>query len=86
VLAPHPSGHQLRYSQLFGAFIAIHYPSCVVTDKDIAQLFAISETTVKHHLTNIFDKIGVSTRLELAMFAVSYGFHSDATLLSSLMQ
>jgi DNA-binding NarL/FixJ family response regulator len=25
---------------------------------------------VKHHLTNIFDKVGVSTRLELAMFAI----------------
>jgi DNA-binding NarL/FixJ family response regulator len=52
------------------------------TNKDIARLFAISETTVKHHLTNIFDKIGVSTRLELAMFAVSHGFQSDATLTS----
>jgi DNA-binding NarL/FixJ family response regulator len=40
---------------------------------------------VKHHLTNIFDKVGVSTRLELAMFAVSHGFQSDAAL-TSLMQ
>jgi two-component system nitrate/nitrite response regulator NarL len=55
------------------------------SNKDIAQLFAISETTVKHHLTNIFDKIGVSTRLELAMFAVSHGFQGDVTL-TSLMQ
>ena len=55
------------------------------SNKDIAQLFAISETTVKHHLTNIFDKIGVSTRLELAMFAISHGFQSDPTTLTSLM-
>ena len=27
--------------------------------------------TVKHHLSNIFDKLGVSTRLELALFAVN---------------
>jgi len=42
------------------------------TNKDIAQRFAISEQTVKHHLTNIFDKVGVSNRLELALFAVNH--------------
>ena len=42
------------------------------TNKDIAQKFAISEQTVKHHLTNIFDKVGVSNRLELALFAVNH--------------
>ena len=41
-------------------------------NKDIAQKFAISEQTVKHHLTNIFDKLGVSSRLELALFAVNH--------------
>jgi DNA-binding NarL/FixJ family response regulator len=43
------------------------------TNKDIAQKFSISEQTVKHHLTNIFDKLGVSNRLELALFAVNHG-------------
>jgi len=42
------------------------------TNKDIAQKFSISEQTVKHHLTNIYDKLGVSTRLELALFAVNH--------------
>jgi len=42
------------------------------TNKDIAQKFSISEDTVKHHLTNIFDKVGVSTRLELALFAINH--------------
>ncbi len=42
------------------------------TNKDIAQKYSISEDTVKHHLTNIFDKLGVSTRLELALFAVNH--------------
>jgi two-component system nitrate/nitrite response regulator NarL len=41
-------------------------------NKDIAQKFGISEQTVKHHLTNIFDKLGVSNRLELALFAVNH--------------
>jgi two-component system, NarL family, nitrate/nitrite response regulator NarL len=40
-------------------------------NKEIAQYFKISEDTVKHHLSNIFDKLGVSTRLELALFAVN---------------
>jgi DNA-binding NarL/FixJ family response regulator len=43
------------------------------TNKDIAQKFSLSEQTVKHHLTNIFDKLGVSNRLELALFAVQHG-------------
>jgi two-component system, NarL family, nitrate/nitrite response regulator NarL len=42
------------------------------TNKDIAEKFSISEQTVKHHLSNIFDKLGVSTRLELALFAVNH--------------
>jgi two-component system, NarL family, nitrate/nitrite response regulator NarL len=40
--------------------------------KDIAQKLLISEQTVKRHLANIFDKLGVSNRLELALFAVHH--------------
>lgn len=40
------------------------------TNKDIAAHLAIAEDTVKHHMSNIFDKVGVSTRLELAVFAL----------------
>ena len=40
-------------------------------NKEIAVYFKISEDTVKHHLSNIFDELGVSTRLELALFAVN---------------
>jgi DNA-binding NarL/FixJ family response regulator len=42
------------------------------SNNDIATRFAISEKTVKHHLTNIFDKLGVSNRLELALFALHH--------------
>ena len=42
------------------------------SNNDIAAKFAISEKTVKHHLTNIFDKLGVSNRLELALFALHH--------------
>ncbi len=42
------------------------------TNKEIAQKFTLSEDTVKHHLTSIFDKVGVSNRLELALFAINH--------------
>jgi two-component system, NarL family, nitrate/nitrite response regulator NarL len=42
------------------------------SNNDIANRFTISEKTVKHHLTNIFDKLGVSNRLELALFALHH--------------
>ncbi len=41
------------------------------TNKEIAQRFSLSEDTVKHHLTNIFNKVKVSNRLELALFAIN---------------
>jgi len=40
------------------------------TNKSIAEKFSISEDTVKRHLTNIFDKLGVSNRLELALLTL----------------
>lgn len=42
------------------------------TNKHIAETFGISEETVKRHLTNIFNKIGVGNRLELALFALNH--------------
>ncbi len=42
------------------------------TNKHIAQSFGISEETVKRHLTNIFNKLGVGNRLELALFALNH--------------
>jgi len=42
-------------------------------NKEIAGKFRISEQTVKHHITNIFNKLGVYNRLELALFAFHHG-------------
>jgi DNA-binding NarL/FixJ family response regulator len=47
------------------------------TNREIADKFSISEQTVKHHLRNIFDKVGVSNRLELALFAINHRLISD---------
>ena len=42
------------------------------TNREIAIELGISEDTVKQHLTAIFDKCGVSNRVELALFAVHH--------------
>lgn len=46
-------------------------------NKEIARKCAVSEETVKHHLTRIFDKVGASNRLELALVATRQGLVSD---------
>lgn len=42
-------------------------------NKEIARKCAVSEETIKHHLTRIFDKVGASNRLELALLATQTG-------------
>ena len=42
-------------------------------NRDIGKALSISEETVKRHLTNIFNKVGMSNRLELALFAIEHG-------------
>jgi two-component system nitrate/nitrite response regulator NarL len=39
-------------------------------NREIAQRLAISEQTVKNHLRSIYDKVGVSDRLELVLYAI----------------
>ena len=62
-----PFGLTVRERELVGLVAA----GC--SNKVIAQKCSLSEDTVKHHLSSIFDKTGVSTRLELALFAL----HND---------
>lgn len=52
------------------------------TNKDIATTFGISEYTVKHHLTNIYDKLGVYNRVELVLFAINRGLCALTTTAS----
>ena len=47
------------------------------TNKVIAEELSLSEQTVKHQLTSLFDKLGVSGRLELAIFAANHGLVSQ---------
>jgi DNA-binding NarL/FixJ family response regulator len=42
------------------------------SNKEIGQQFNLSEQTIKNHLSHIFDKVGVSNRLELALYAMHH--------------
>jgi len=47
---------------------------CIVdgrSNREIAAQLELSEETVKRHLSNVFDKLGVANRLELALFALA---------------
>lgn len=41
------------------------------SNPEIAVNFSLSQQTVKHHLSHVFDKLGVYSRLELALFATN---------------
>ena len=40
-------------------------------NRDIARQLELSEHTIKNYLFHIFDKLGVSSRVELVLYAVS---------------
>jgi DNA-binding NarL/FixJ family response regulator len=48
-------------------------------NKRISTELCISETTVRHHLTSIYSKLGVSDRLELLVYAHRYGLVTTHT-------
>lgn len=51
-----------------------------LSNKDIADRLCISSITVRHHLTNIFDKLGVSNRQKLLIRAHQYGIEELTAL------
>jgi DNA-binding NarL/FixJ family response regulator len=52
------------------------------SNKGIAQRLSLSEDTVKHHVSHVFDKLGVYSRLELAVFAINHKLVKDMDLAS----
>jgi len=44
-----------------------------LTNRDIAEVLNTSEQVVKNYLRTAFDKLGVWTRLELALYVASHG-------------
>jgi len=49
------------------------------SNKEIAKRLSVTERTVKAHLTAIFRKLGLSGRLQLALFALEHGRPSRAS-------
>jgi len=43
------------------------------TNPEIAQVVGTTEQVIKNHLRNVFDKLGVWSRLELALYVASHG-------------
>jgi DNA-binding CsgD family transcriptional regulator len=54
------------------------------TNRKIATRLSMTPHTVKHHLADIFGKLGVSTRLQLAVFAVRNRLMPDAVVVEEL--
>ena len=49
-----------------------------LSNREIAQELALSEHTVKKYLFRIFEKLGISTRAELVLYALNHGDHRPA--------
>jgi DNA-binding NarL/FixJ family response regulator len=48
----------------------IHLVAEGLTNRDISQQLNLSEHTVRNYLFRIFNKVGTSNRLELALYAI----------------
>lgn len=70
---PQPAQSQNRFGLTSRETEIISFITQGFMNRDIASSLAITEETVKRHLTNIFNKVGMSNRLELALFAIEHG-------------
>jgi len=44
-----------------------------LTNREIGKIMGTSEQVIKNHLRSTFDKLGVWSRLELAMYVAAHG-------------
>ncbi len=49
-----------------------------LSNREVANELGLSEHTIKKYLLRIFDKLGISTRVELVLYAVSHGENRPA--------
>lgn len=57
-----------------------------LSNREVAQELGLSENTIKKYLFRIFDKLGISTRVELVLYAVSHGDHRPAEWLPAVSE
>jgi DNA-binding NarL/FixJ family response regulator len=53
------------------------------SNREIANRLSVREDTVKHHVSKVFDKLGVFSRVELAVFAMNHGLVPNDDVVSS---
>jgi DNA-binding NarL/FixJ family response regulator len=70
ILSPQPAKKPHRFGLTVRELEIVSRVCAGRTNKEIARTLSISEDTVKHHLSKIYDKVGMSNRLELALFAI----------------
>jgi two-component system, NarL family, nitrate/nitrite response regulator NarL len=73
-IAFHAPAYAVRLTARERQVLSLVVAGC--SNKEIARQCSLSEQTVKHHLTRMFDKVGASNRLELAMVATRQGLDS----------
>ena len=54
-----------------------------LTNRGVAAELGLSEHTIKKYLLRIFDKVGISSRVELVLYAMSHGEHRPAEWMPS---
>jgi DNA-binding NarL/FixJ family response regulator len=54
-----------------------------LTNRGVAVELGLSEHTIKKYLLRIFDKVGISSRVELVLYAMSHGEHRPAEWMPS---
>jgi DNA-binding NarL/FixJ family response regulator len=57
-----------------------------LTNREVARELNLSQHTIKKYLFRIFDKLGISTRVELVLYAVNHGDPRHAEWLASTRQ
>jgi DNA-binding NarL/FixJ family response regulator len=57
-----------------------------LTNRDVARELGLTENTVKKYMFRIFDKVGVSSRVELVLYAVTRGSVQNAEWIPAPLQ
>ena len=71
-LEPPPGIEKQRFRLTRREMEVVQFIARGYSNRELAKELSLSEETVKRHLSNTFDKTGVSTRLELALFAMAH--------------